>query len=85
MYLGIPGRIEEIYSKCSPKMGRVNFGGSIEEVCFDYVPEAQTGQYVLTHVGFAIGVLDEEDAQARLQIIREINALENELNTYNER
>jgi hydrogenase expression/formation protein HypC len=72
MCLSIPGRITEIYEDGSLIMGKVNFGGVLKEVCLDYVPEAQTGQYVLIHVGFAISVLDEDEAMARLGTIREI-------------
>ena len=59
-------------------MGMVDFGGVLKEVCLDYVPEAKVGQYVLIHVGFAISVLDEEEAQERLNLIREIESFEEE-------
>ena len=79
MCLSIPGRILEIKQDGSPSMGRVDFGGVVKEICLDYVPEATVGQYVLVHVGFAISLLDEEEAVARLDTIREIAALEDEL------
>ena len=79
MCLSIPGKIEEVYDDGALKMGKVNFGGVVKEVCLDYVPEAEVGQYVLIHVGFAISVLDEEEAQARLDTIREIENFEEEL------
>ena len=44
-------------------MGKVSFGGVEREVCFGYTPEATIGQYVLVHVGFAIAVLDADEAQ----------------------
>ena len=81
MCLSIPGRITQIDQQGSPLMGTVDFGGVLKEVCLDYVPEAQVGQYVLIHVGFAIGLLDEEEAQARLDMIREIAEFDDELNT----
>lgn len=81
MCLSIPGRITQIDRQGSPLMGTVDFGGVLKEVCLDYVPEAQVGQYVLIHVGFAIGLLDEEEAQARLDMIREIAEFDDELNT----
>lgn len=81
MCLSIPGKITEIYEDGSLKMGKVDFGGVIKEVCLDYVPEAQTGQYVLIHVGFAISVLDEDEAMERLSAIREIAEFEDELNS----
>ncbi|MDD2922567.1 MAG: HypC/HybG/HupF family hydrogenase formation chaperone [Anaerolineales bacterium] len=80
MCLSIPGKITEIYNDGSLLMGKVDFGGALKEVCLDYVPEAQTGQYVLIHVGFAISVLDEEEAQETLNTLREMAALDEELN-----
>ena len=81
MCLSIPGMITEIYKDGSLVMGKVDFGGVIKEVCLDYVPEAQTGQYVLIHVGFAISVLDEDEAMERLSTIREIAEFEDELDS----
>lgn len=78
MCLSIPGKITEIYEDGSLVMGKVDFGGVLKEVCLDYVPEAQVGQYVLIHVGFAISVLDEDEAMARLDTIREIESFEEE-------
>jgi len=78
MCLSIPARITEIKQQDSLLMGMVDFGGVLKEVCLDYVPEAKVGQYVLIHVGFAISVLDEEEAQERLNLIREIESFEEE-------
>lgn len=79
MCLSIPGKIMEIKQDGSLLMGMVDFGGVTREVCLDYVPEAQVGQYVLIHVGFAISLLDEEEAMERLNAIREIADFEEEL------
>ncbi len=81
MCLSIPGKITEVYADGSLIMGKVDFGGVLKEVCLDYVPEAQTGQYVLIHVGFAISVLDEDEAMARMDLVREIENYEEELNS----
>ncbi len=62
-------------------MGIVDFGGVSREICLDYVPEAQVGQYALIHVGFAISLLDEEEALATLEMLREMSELEDELET----
>jgi len=70
----------EIYKDGSLSMGKVDFGGVLKEVCLDYVPEVKAGQYVLIHVGFAISVLDEEEAQETLGILREMASLDEELN-----
>jgi hydrogenase expression/formation protein HypC len=49
------------------------------EACLDFVPEAGVGQYVVVHVGFAISVLSEQEAQETLGLLREIMNLEEEL------
>ncbi len=72
MCLGVPGRIIEIYQKESLKMARVDFSGVTREVCLESLPEAEVGNYVLVHVGFAISTLSEEEARQSLDLIREI-------------
>ncbi len=79
MCLGIPGKITKIYKKDSLSMGIVDFGGVSREVCMDYVPEAQVGQYALIHVGFAISVMDEDEAQETLKLLKELTDIENEI------
>lgn len=81
MCLSIPAKITEIKSDSSPLMGIVDFGGVSREICLDYVPEAQVGQYALIHVGFAISLLDEEEALATLELLREMAELDDELGT----
>jgi hydrogenase expression/formation protein HypC len=72
MCLGVPGKIIEIYEQNDIKMGKVDFGGVIREVCLAYVPEAEIDEYVLIHVGFALNVISEEEAQETLSLLREI-------------
>lgn len=79
MCLGIPGKIIEIYESDGLKMGKVDFGGVLREACLEYTPEAKIGSYTLIHVGFAISVISEEEAQETLRLIREIVDLEEEL------
>jgi hydrogenase expression/formation protein HypC len=79
MCLGVPGKIQEIYEVESLKMGKVDFGGVVREVCLEYVPEAEVGDYAVVHVGFAISLVSEEDAQATLEMLREIIDFEDEL------
>ncbi|AOS97936.1 Hydrogenase isoenzymes formation protein HypC [Microbulbifer aggregans] len=64
MCLGVPGRIEEILNN-SPlqRSARVSFGGIVREINLAYVPDAQTGDYVIVHVGVAISVVRENEAQ----------------------
>ena len=79
MCLGIPAKIVEIYPQGDLKMAKVDFGGVMKEVCLEYVPEAQIGDYCLVHVGFAISLMDEEEAQETLKLIGEVAAIEDEL------
>ena len=76
MCLGIPGKIVEIYQADRLKMGKVDFGGVVRETCLEYVPQAEVGDYVVIHVGFAISLVSEEEAQATLETLREIMRLE---------
>ena len=63
MCLAIPGKVVETYQGTDVLMGKVDFGGVSKRVCLDHVPEVQVGKYVLVHVGFALSVVDEEEAQ----------------------
>ncbi|HET7143463.1 MAG TPA: HypC/HybG/HupF family hydrogenase formation chaperone [Anaerolineales bacterium] len=79
MCLAIPGKIMEIYQKDSLRMAKIDFGGIAKETCLAYTPEAKMGDYVLIHVGFAISLMDEEEAQETLKLIREVAEFENEI------
>ena len=83
MCLGIPGKIVEIQGEDLERMGKVDFGGVVREVALAYVPEAQVGDYVIVHVGFALNVLDEEEAQETWRLLKEIGAVEEELGIEN--
>jgi hydrogenase expression/formation protein HypC len=72
MCLAVPGRITEIYMTNGLRMAKVDFGGVVREACLEYVPEAKPGDYTVIHVGFAISLLDEEEAQASLEALRAI-------------
>lgn len=68
MCLGVPGQVVSLNDPNEGLvMGKVSFGGVEREVCFGYAPEAKVGDYVLVHVGFAISVLDETEAQRILE------------------
>ena len=79
MCLGVPGKVIEIYETDGLKMGKVDFGGVVRETCLAYVPEIEVGEYTVIHVGFAISQLSEEEAQATLEILKELADLEEEL------
>ena len=77
MCLAIPGKIESITGKDSvTRLGRVNFGGVIKEACLAYVPEAKIGDYVIVHVGFALSVLDEDEARKVFDYLKRMDELE---------
>ena len=74
MCLGIPGKVLGV-SEGEMRMGRVEFGGIVKEVCLAFVPEAQPGDWVIVHVGFAITRLDEREAEQVFSYLREIGDL----------
>lgn len=79
MCLGVPGRVTEIYEADGIQMGKIDFGGIVKEVCLDFVPEIQVGEYAIIHVGFAITRLDEESAMETLDLLNQIGAVAEEL------
>ena len=76
MCLAVPGRILSTSGDDFARMARVSFGGIIKEVSLAYVPEAQDGNYVLVHVGFAISVMDETEALKTWEILQKMGELE---------
>ena len=78
MCLAIPGRILETRDASGMRVGKVQFGGVTRDVYLDYVPEAETGDYVIVHVGFAISRLDAQEAQRTYELLEEMGMLEQE-------
>ena len=73
MCLAIPGRIVSIAEgEGFDRRGTVDYDGARQEVSLAYLPEAKTGDYVLVHVGFAMTLLDNEEAERILREIREL-------------
>jgi hydrogenase expression/formation protein HypC len=79
MCLGVPGKLLEVHKQDDLPMGKVEFGGILKEVCLAYTPEAQVGDYVLVHVGFAISRIDETEAQEIFGYLQEIGGIEEEI------
>lgn len=69
MCLAIPGLVEELFEENGMAMARVNFGGIKRRICMEYVQKAEVGRYVLVHVGFALSLIDEEEAKRTLSMI----------------
>lgn len=74
MCLGIPGQLVERYTRDELPMGKVDFGDVRKEVCLAYTPEVEVGQYVLVHVGFALSVVDPEEAEQMRTLVEQIEA-----------
>ncbi len=76
MCLAIPGKLISIEETENPleKKGKVSFGGIIKEINLAYTPSAKIGNYIIVHVGFALSIIDEEEAQ---QTILEIQQIQN--------
>jgi len=75
MCLGIPGKVIEIHREHEIRMGKVDFGGVFKSVCLEHVEDAQIGDYVLVHVGFALAKIDEEEAKRVFEVLEEMGEL----------
>jgi hydrogenase expression/formation protein HypC len=72
MCLAIPGQIIDITGEDLNRIGKVSFAGVIKQVNLAYVPEAKLHDYVIVHVGFALSILDEEEATKTLTYLQEM-------------
>lgn len=68
MCLAIPGKVIEIFNENGLKMGKIDYSGTMNIACLEYVPEVKTGEFVIVHAGFAISVIDEEEAKKTLDL-----------------
>ena len=72
MCLAVPGKVESIIESASElRMAKVSFGGILKDICIEWLPEVQVGDYILAYVGVALAKLDEEEASLTLQAFRE--------------
>jgi len=79
MCLAIPGKIESITGSQSDVLhikGKVNFGGTLKEVSLAYVPEAKVGDYVIVHVGFALSIVDPQEAMKVFEYLKEMGEID---------
>jgi hydrogenase expression/formation protein HypC len=84
MCLAIPGKIIAIEEDAQGvRMGKTDFGGVLKQVCLEYTPDVQSGDYVLVHVGFALGKVDRAEAERTYKLLEEMNQL-GELDVGNE-
>lgn len=81
MCLAIPAKIISINASSDEllRTGNVDFSGVQKEISLAYVPEAVVDDYVIVHAGFALSVLDEEEALASLQAFQDLADFEKTL------
>ena len=76
MCVAVPGQLLERFTVGDVPMGRVDFNGVRRQVCLACTPEAGVGSWVVVHVGFAISVIDEDEARRTLALLDELGELE---------
>jgi hydrogenase expression/formation protein HypC len=79
MCLAVPGQVESIRDENGVRMGRVNFGGVVKDICLAYLPDVAVGDYTIVHVGFALSRIDEVSARETLRTFAELGLLDEEL------
>ncbi len=76
MCLGIPGKVVAKQTEHGVLMGKIDFGGVCKKACLEHVPEVREGDYVLVHVGFALQVIDPEEAKRVFEFLEGMNQLD---------
>lgn len=74
MCLAIPGKLEKVTQEIDEifRIGSVSFDGVIKEVNLTLVPEAKIGDYLLVHVGAAIGIINEQEAKRTMEVLKQM-------------
>jgi hydrogenase expression/formation protein HypC len=72
MCLAIPGMITELFEENGMKMARVSFSGVTRTVCTEWVPDAVAGDYIVSHAGTAISIIDAAEAKITLDLLSEM-------------
>ena len=76
MCLAVPGKILEAEEHDGNRIAKVRFGGITRQAFLNFVPEAQVGDYVMVHVGFAISRVDPEEARRTYEALEALGLLE---------
>ncbi len=66
------------------RTGRVNFSGIFKEINLELVPDAKENDYVLVHVGVALSIVDEDEANRSLEYLKQMNELDELYNSESE-
>jgi hydrogenase expression/formation protein HypC len=69
MCLAIPALIKSI----NGQQAEVDIEGVTRDASLQLTPEAKVGDYVLLHTGYAISVIDQEEAEETLKLLREMS------------
>lgn len=87
MCLAVPGKVIGIEENSERngnsslwRTGKVSFGGIIKEVSLAYVPEVKIGDYVIVHVGFALSIVDQEEAEETLTYLNQLQVEQSAVN-----
>ena len=75
MCLAIPVLIKSI----EDKEAEVEIGGITRRISLWLTPEAEVGDYALVHTGYAINILDQEEAEETLRLLEEIAEAEEQV------
>ncbi|HEY80339.1 MAG TPA: HypC/HybG/HupF family hydrogenase formation chaperone [Anaerolineae bacterium] len=73
MCLAVPAQILTIQDDF---LAQVEFGGIRRTISLQLLPQAQVGDYVLVHTGFAISIVDPEEARITLDLLRQMSDLD---------
>ena len=75
MCLAVPGKILSIEGVDFARSARMSFGGIVKQVSLAYLPEAEVGDYAIVHVGFAISLVDEQEALQTFEYLKRMGEL----------
>ena len=78
MCLAIPGKVISVESEDQEifRTGKISFGGIIKQVNLSMVPGINVGEYVLVHVGVAVGKIDEQEAMLTLEYLEQMGEMD---------
>ncbi|MGA7157059.1 MAG: HypC/HybG/HupF family hydrogenase formation chaperone [Acidobacteriaceae bacterium] len=82
MCLSVPGKLLQRADVGGVLVGKVQFGGIVRDVCLDLLPEAEAGEYLLVHVGYAISQVDEDEARKAYEYMEQAGMLQGELTDF---
>lgn len=75
MCLAIPGLVKEVFESDGLRMAHVDFCGVTRSTCIEYTPQVRIGDYVLVHVGFAINIINADEAEKTYELLKQLGEL----------